>query len=254
MKLNPIDWKTRRARLQRWLRGPIAPGAELAEVRAAVRSRDLRRLRKPVESFLWLLALATISYCTAQYSAAANHQSRQNARFDSIRTQAAARSGEPGASPSLATANIGPPPLGRIEIPSVGVSAIVEEGESDATLSQSVGHLTGTALPGEPGNVALAAHRDTYFRDLADIQKGDEVYFTTATAIFKYRVNDIRIVDPSDVSVLAPSTDSRLTLITCYPFHYIGPAPKRFVVVASLEDNSTHSEPNSAAVDLSKSE
>ena len=124
--------------------------------------------------------------------------------------------------------------LGRIEIPRVGVSAIVEEGENNETLAQSVGHLAGTALPGQMGNVALAAHRDTYFRDLEDIQNGDEVYFTTATAIYKYEVDDLSVVAPDDVSVIAPTNDSRLTLITCYPFHYVGPAPKRFVVTAHL--------------------
>ncbi len=238
MKINSIAWKTKRIRLLRWLRDPLVPKEEIAVVRSAIQSRELKRLRKPVEYFLWLVALAALGYCTAQYSAAAVHQSRQRARLDSLRARATDPSSTPAPPLPFTSSSAVAPPLGRIEIPSVGVSAIVEEGESDATLSESVGHLTGTALPGERGNVALAAHRDTYFRDLADIQKGDEVYFTTATAIFKYRVEDVRIVDPSDVSVLSPSTDSRLTLITCYPFHYIGPAPKRFVVVAGLENNS----------------
>jgi sortase A len=176
-----------------------------------------------------------LGYCTAQYSAAAIHQSRQNARLDALRAQSAQLDKTLSASPTFVADTAGPPPLGRIEIPSVGVSAIVEEGESDATLAESVGHLTGTALPGQPGNVALAAHRDTYFRDLSDIQNGDEIFFTTPTAIYKYRVSGVVIVDPSDIGVLSPSNDSRLTLITCYPFHFVGPAPKRFVVVAQQE-------------------
>jgi sortase A len=207
----------------------------MEEVTAALRSRDLRRMRKPAEYFLGAVAVVALGYCTAQYSAAAIHQSRQNARLDALRAQSAQLDKTLNAAPALAADNSGPPPIGRIEIPRVGVSAIVEEGYSDATLAESVGHLTGTALPGQPGNVALAAHRDTYFRDLEDIQNGDEIYFTTATAIYKYRVSSTDIVDPSDVAVLAPSTDSRLTLITCYPFHYVGPAPKRFVVTAQLE-------------------
>jgi sortase A len=240
-EINSVGWEQRLGRLLCWLREPVAPKAEIAGVRSVIRSRDFRRWRKAAEYFLWLVALGTLGYCTAQYSAAAIHQSRQSARLDSMRAQAAAQIDETDGAASRMNSNIGAPPLGRIEIPSVGVSAIVEDGESDSTLAESVGHIRGTALPGERGNAALAAHRDTYFRDLADIQKGDEVYFTTANAIFKYRVDDIQIVDPTDVSALAPSTDSRLTLITCYPFHYIGPAPKRFVVVASLEDNAPQS-------------
>jgi sortase A len=224
-----------RARAQRWLKHPVAPRAKIDEMNAAFRSRDMRRLRKPAEYFLGIVAVVALGYCTAQYSAAAIHQSRQNARLDALRAQSAQLDKTLDAAPTLAAEKSGPPPLGRIEIPRVGVSAIVEEGESDATLSESVGHLNGTPLPGQPGNVALAAHRDTYFRDLADVQTGDEIYFTTATAIYKYRVSGTSIVDPSDVSVLAPSADSRLTLITCYPFHYVGPAPKRFIVVAALE-------------------
>jgi len=224
-----------RARARRWLKHPIAPRAKIDEVNAALRSRDWRRMRKPAEYFLGIVAVVALGYCTAQYSAAAIHQSHQNSRLDALRAQSAQLDKTLNSAPTLASDKSGPPPLGRIEIPSVGVSAIVEEGESDATLSESVGHLAGTSLPGHPGNVALAAHRDTYFRDLADIHTGDEIYFTTATAIYKYRVSGTNIVDPSDVSVLAPTTDSRLTLITCYPFHFVGPAPKRFIVVASLE-------------------
>jgi sortase A len=223
------------AKALRWLKHPVVPRAEIDEVTSALRSRDLKRMRKPAEYFLGAVAVIALGYCTAQYSAAAIHQSRQNERLDALRAQSAQLDKTLSATPSLAADTAGPPPLGRIEIPSVGVSAIVEEGDSDATLAESVGHLTGTALPGQSGNVALAAHRDTYFRDLSDIQNGDEIFFTTATAIYKYRVSATVIVDPSDVGVLAPSTDSRLTLITCFPFHYIGPAPKRFVVVAQQE-------------------
>jgi LPXTG-site transpeptidase (sortase) family protein len=224
-----------RARALRWLKQPVAPRTELDDVTGALRSRDLKRMRKPAEYFLGLVAVVALGYCTAQYSAAAIHQSRQNARLDALREQSALLDKTLNATPVSSDANSGPPPIGRIEIPRVGVSAIVEEGDSDATLAESVGHLTGTALPGQSGNIALAAHRDTYFRDLEDIQAGDEIYFTTARAIYKYRVTSRDVVDPSDVAVLAPSSDARLTLITCYPFHFVGPAPKRFVVVASLE-------------------
>jgi sortase A len=223
-----------RAQVEAWLRHPVAPRINVSEIRSAIAQRDFVRLRKPAEYLLWLIAIVALGYCSAQYSAAAIHQSRQSARLDALRADAQ----EGGATAELAKVSSGDANsaalLGRIEIPRVGVSAIVEDGESDSTLAQSVGHLSGTALPGQPGNVALAAHRDTYFRDLEDIQTGDDVYFTTATAIYKYTVDDVSVVAPDDVSVIAPSNDSRLTLITCYPFHFVGPAPKRFVVTAHL--------------------
>jgi sortase A len=236
--MNSDKFEQVRARAEAWLQHPVAPRGDVREIRAAIAHRDFVRLRKPAEYLLWLIAIVALGYCTAQYSAAAIHQSRQNARLDALRSDVR----EAGATAEIEKVSIGDASsatlLGRIEIPRVGVSAIVEEGESNSTLSQSVGHLSGTALPGQPGNVALAAHRDTYFRDLEDIQNGDDVYFTTATAIYKYKVDDVSVVAPDDISVIAPSNDSRLTLITCYPFHFVGPAPKRFVVTAHLVPDS----------------
>jgi sortase A len=232
--MNSDKFKQVRARAEAWLQHPVAPRVDVREIRTAIAHRDFVRLRKPAEYLLWLIAIVALGYCAAQYSAAAIHQSKQNARLDALRSDVR----EAGATAEIEKVSIGDASsatlLGRIEIPRVGVSAIVEEGESNSTLSQSVGHLSGTALPGQPGNVALAAHRDTYFRDLEDIQNGDDVYFTTATAIYKYKVDDVSVVAPDDISVIAPSNDSRLTLITCYPFHFVGPAPKRFVVAAHL--------------------
>ncbi len=226
-----------------WLRTPFAHRAAIEDLRAAYISRDYRRLRKPAEYLLWLVAIVSLGYCTAQYSAAALHQSRQNSLLDSMRSRETSLPGDGapasmnsalpnGATRVAATNN---PPLGRIEIPRIGVSAIVEEGDADPTLLDAVGHIPGTALPGADGNAALAGHRDTYFRHLEDVQDGDEIWFTTMTAIYKYRVESTRVVDPSDVSVLASTGHPQLTLVTCYPFHYVGPAPKRFIVVAVPE-------------------
>jgi LPXTG-site transpeptidase (sortase) family protein len=229
-----------RTRAGAWLRRPMASHIDVRKIRTAIVQRDFVRLRKPAEYLLWLVAILTLGYCTAQYSSAAIHQSRQNARLDALRVDAHADGGATAELEKVSTTDTNAPaPLGRIEIPRVGVSAIVDEGESNSTLAQSVGHLAGTALPGQTGNIALAAHRDTYFRDLEDIQTGDDVYFTTANAIYKYKVDDLSVVAPDDVSVIAPSKDARLTLITCYPFHFVGPAPKRFVVTAHLVTDST---------------
>ena len=122
--------------------------------------------------------------------------------------------------------------LGRIEIPRIGVSVAVLQGTTWRTLRLGVGHIKGTALPGEPGNIGIAGHRDTYFRALKDIHKDDEIQLETATGITTYEVDWIRITSPSDNGVLAPTTESSLTLVTCYPFYYIGAAPERFIVHA----------------------
>ena len=122
--------------------------------------------------------------------------------------------------------------LGRIEIPRIGVSVAVLQGTTWRTLRLGVGHIKGTALPGEPGNIGIAGHRDTYFRALKDIHKDDEIQLETATGITRYVVDWIRITSPSDNGVLAPTTESSLTLVTCYPFYYIGAAPERFIVHA----------------------
>jgi sortase A len=126
--------------------------------------------------------------------------------------------------------------IGRIEIPRLRLSAITREGADAATLRRAVGHVPSTALPGEAGNAAFAGHRDTFFRKLRDVRKGDEIVFTTPAGKHRYIVSELRVVQPSDVSVLEPTDGPVLTLVTCYPFNYIGSAPERFIVRASLRD------------------
>ncbi len=122
--------------------------------------------------------------------------------------------------------------VGRISIPRLGLSAMVVEGMDRTTLRRGVGHIPGTALPGEAGNVGLSGHRDTFFRPLKDLKIKDEIQLATLKGDFRYEVESLRVVDPADVGVLAPSHDNVLTLVTCYPFFYIGNAPKRFVARA----------------------
>jgi sortase A len=123
-------------------------------------------------------------------------------------------------------------PLGRLEVPRLRLSAVVEEGVGENVLAMSVGHVPGTALPGSAGNAAFAAHRDTFFRPLKDLRLHDEISYTNAKGTYRYRVEGWKIVDPSRVDVLRPDGRPRLTLITCYPFYFVGRAPKRFVVEA----------------------
>ncbi len=122
--------------------------------------------------------------------------------------------------------------IGEIQVSRLGLNVIVVEGESHANLRRAVGHLSKSPLPGESGNVALVGHRDTFFRPLRDIRLGDEIRFKTRQRSFDYLVESIEVVDPTDVRVLKSSTGHDLTLLTCFPFYYVGPAPKRFVVRA----------------------
>lgn len=124
--------------------------------------------------------------------------------------------------------------LGRLEIARLGISVIVAEGIDARTLRRAAGHIPGTALPGESGNVAISGHRDTFFRALKDIRQDDEILLTTREGPYRYRVESINVVEPDDMAVLDDSGESVLTLVTCYPFYYVGPAPQRFIVRANL--------------------
>jgi len=126
--------------------------------------------------------------------------------------------------------------VGRVEIPRVGVSGIVLEGVEKKTLRRGVGRIPGTALPGDGGNVGLAAHRDSFFRGLKDIRKNDIITLKTLESTYYYRVDWTEIVLPEDTHVLEDTGVPELTLVTCYPFYYVGSAPKRFVVRAERID------------------
>jgi len=122
--------------------------------------------------------------------------------------------------------------VGRIAIRRVGISAVVAEGSDETTLRRAVGHIAGTALPGEPGNVGLAGHRDTFFRALRNIRAGDLIVLTTPRGEFRYSVVSMKVVKPNALDVLDPTSEEILTLVTCYPFHFVGSAPNRFIVRA----------------------
>lgn len=137
--------------------------------------------------------------------------------------------------------------VGRIEIPRIGVSAIVLEGVTSRTLRRGVGRIPGTARPtADQGNVGLAAHRDRHFRALKDIRKKDVIELTTLEGKQRYEVEWTRIVKPDETEVLAPSEEPSLTLVTCYPFYYVGSAPKRFIVRARRIDEFQFEEDEAA--------
>ncbi len=145
----------------------------------------------------------------------------------------------PAPTPALPAPVIGPDEgigpdgvVGVLEIPRLGVSEVVAYGDSDDTLDIAIGHLPDTPLPWVGGNSVVAAHRDTHFRELRHIRSGDMIRLKTRKGVFEYHVKDRLIVDPDDVWVMAPTAGRRLTLVTCYPFNYVGSAPQRFIVQA----------------------
>jgi len=122
--------------------------------------------------------------------------------------------------------------VGRILIPRINVTVAILQGTTPQTLLLGVGHIDGTPLPGETGNSGIAGHRDTFFRNLRDLRSGDQIQIQTVSAISNYQVDWLQIIDPRDTAILTPSSGAELTLVTCYPFHYIGHAPERFVAHA----------------------
>jgi sortase A len=230
-----------------WLRQPADISAPARHFRNGVGAARFAKILRCAEMFLWIVAAGSIGYCSVAYAGAALHQHRQKALLNASRmenglspTTAVASGG--AAVPSLTSSagattsdTLGYGVLGTLEIPRLDISSIVEEGVDSSTLWEAVGHIPDTALPGHNGNSVLASHRDTYFRGLADVQVGDLIVFKSPTANFRYRVASTRIVDANATDALPDSTAPVLSLVTCYPFHYIGPAPQRFIVTARAE-------------------
>jgi sortase A len=129
-----------------------------------------------------------------------------------------------------------PRPLGVLKIPAINLEVPVLEGTDDLTRNRTAGHIDGTAAPGETGNVGIAGHRDGLFRGLKDVHLGDTIYLFMEKGNSRYAVDEIVIVPPDDVSVLAPRSEPALTLVTCYPFYFVGSAPLRYVVRATIAD------------------
>ena len=122
--------------------------------------------------------------------------------------------------------------IGQIEIPRLGIQAIIAQGDTGEVLRHAVGHIPETTLPGEMGNVGLAGHRDRLFRKLHAVQPGDIVILKTPSETFRFQVETTSVVPPANVEVLRSSNRRELTLITCFPFDFVGSAPNRFVVHA----------------------
>ena len=191
-----------------------------------------RPLRHRLERLLFLTAACCLGYYVYVYAEARLYQTFEDREIDTILASGASSTGGLRTAPRAAPAQGST--IGRIEIPRLGVSAVIRAGSDARTLRLAVGYVPGTALPGEHGNVGLAGHRDTFFRKLRDISPDDEIRVTTKDGVFRYFVERTNIVKPSDVWVLNATGYPALTLVTCYPFSYIGSAPQRFIVRAAL--------------------
>ena len=199
----------------------------------------MRWLRR-AEIALCVIGLSLLGGAFAAIVHTRVYQARQGRTFSDMERRATASTYGLESPPVLASTgpstlapDADPLVLGRIEIPRIGVSAIVREGDDDTTLAVAVGHIPGTARPGEHGNMALAGHRDSFFRALRHIQVHDTIRIRTAGRRYEYLVDSTEVVAPEETRVLDPTGDAVLTLVTCYPFEYVGHAPNRFIVRAS---------------------
>ena len=187
------------------------------------------RFLRAAELVCFLAGLTALGYCTLVWFQAGFYQSYENRSFD-----ARLKSAVPSAAPAPHWTVTDGSPFGRIEIPRIRVSVMVVEGVKPRSLKVAVGHVPGTAFPGETGNVGIAGHRDTFFRKLREVRNHDAIRLTTLYGSYDYLVESTRVVDPGEVEVLGNSGEPLLTLVTCYPFYYAGPAPDRFIVRARL--------------------
>jgi sortase A len=190
---------------------------------------------KLAERVLTVMGALALGYCMAVFLEAKFYQAREERDFArELRLKEGNK-----AAPVDSIAAVATPDkhgvVGRLEIARLGVSVMVVEGVDASDLKRAVGHIPGTALPWESGNVGLAGHRDTFFRPLRSIQRDDTITVSTLHGAYRYRVVSTNVVRPEAIQVLYPTGRASLTLVTCFPFDYIGWAPKRFIVRAERE-------------------
>jgi sortase A len=188
-------------------------------------SRRPNNVARWIANVLLLAGATAVGIWACSWLSLTIWQSWQSRKFDQRRATPQTQ-----AQPHIANGSI----VGRLAIPRLRVRAMVREGDSDRTLSIALGHITGTAFPGQKGNVGIAGHRDSLFRGLRDIAADDEITLETPRASYFYRVESTEIVKPEHTEVLKPGPARELTLVTCYPFEYVGSAPDRFIVKARL--------------------
>lgn len=184
-----------------------------------------------LEIGLWTAALLTVGIAAWMKIDAALYQHQAERRWAATTTQLPATVHRTPGDQARAPIDEGTL-VGRLEIPRIGLDVLVAEGDSVTTLRRAVGHLPASARPGDHGNIALAGHRDTFFRPLEDVVVGDVIVLESEAGIERYEVEWTAVVEPTEVSMVDWGSEPALTLVTCYPFRFIGPAPQRFVVRA----------------------
>jgi len=201
--------------------------------------------QRRVRNLLLIIGIVCLGYFAYTWANQTVYQSYENWALDQERAQAKVHPAAPVPAPVDGSV------IGRVSIGRLNLSAVVLQGVNEGILKEAVGHVPSTALPGQTGNFAIAAHRDTLFRALKDIKLGDYITFQSQNNQFQYQVVATKIVKPTDVSVLRPdggglipqsdvsAKPKLLTMITCYPFYYVGAAPERFIVEAKLVDGQS---------------
>lgn len=201
-------------------------------------SSRLRLLRWTQRSLL-AGALLLLGWSGFNLLEAWRFQDQQSREFDEVVVQERQNEARPlptrnASAPRKQNARLTNGLIGRLKVPRIGLSVMVMEGSGEDTLRRAAGHIPGTALPGEPGNIGISGHRDTFFRPLKNIQEDDLISLTTPQGAVQYRVVSTSVVSPQEVAVLDPTGNDSLTLVTCYPFSFVGAAPERFIVRAEL--------------------
>jgi sortase A len=189
---------------------------------------------KMLSYLLAIVGVLALGYCAITFVRASRFQNRELRRFAKERQSHPRPTGDVSQSATPQALTRPYPEAGSViaflSIPRLDVSTMVVEGSEERQLALGAGHIPGTALPGEGGNVGIAGHRDTFFRPLRFIRTGDRIDVITREREYAYRVVSTQIVGPADIHVLKPAAAETITLVTCYPFQYVGAAPQRFIV------------------------
>jgi sortase A len=207
-------------------------------MRVVMSKKSLTGILRWSQIVLLICGVAMLGYCAFVLLDTRLFQDRESLSLQHLLEEQRAQSGAVSLRAKLLNAPKIPPAstesglIGRIEIARLGLSVMVVEGDDGKTLRRAAGHIPGTALPGQSGNVGITAHRDTFFRPLRNIELNDVITLTTWQGEYRYRVVSTQIVSPEDVAVLDSTGDEILTLLTCHPFYFVGAAPNRFIVRA----------------------
>jgi sortase A len=198
-------------------------------MKVTISQDSLRLMLRWIQRVLFVWALSALAYCGFVLTDGWLFQKREGHRLDQLLHE---RQNASAASRAVLATAATEGLIGRIVIERLGISVIVAEGVDLPTLRRAAGHIPGTPLPGQGGNVGISAHRDTFFRPLRNVRSDDLITVTTPAGEYRYRVVSTKIVSPEEVAVLDAGVNETLTLVTCYPFYFIGAAPNRFVVRA----------------------